>query len=176
MLCFTFNHKKTMAKKRKRMVSNGVLVAWSNGERTHVGREQLKALERDYDKRRGEYLQRLYEGREWETDEAAVLRGESMLMEEYSDRLWELDRHVESLNRLIEAALHLIDWNHVVIGCETNYYHRNLSRFRYVMERCRERVRQMPELKPLLENSSAHEWLIEMESTYADCKGSGWAL
>ena len=55
-----------------------------------------------------------------------------------------------------------------------NYHHRNLSRFRYLVSRCWERVREDPTLEPLLANSTAYDWFLEMEQKYADCKGTGW--
>ena len=95
-------------------------------------------------------------------------------MEEYSDKLWDLGQHTESLLQLMQAATHLIDWDEVVIGPELNYYHRSLSRFRYLYSRCRERVREDSSLEPLLTNSTVCDWFLEMEQRYAGCKVTGW--
>ena len=149
-------------------------MATSNGERTFLRREQLWELEKDFQKQMDFYLQRVNEGYEWETDGPAVMRGESMVMEEYSDKLWDLGLHVESLMWLMEAATHLIDWDEVVIGADTNYHHRNLSRFRHLFSRCCERVREDPKLEPLFANSSVYDCFLEMEQRYAHCKGTGW--
>jgi hypothetical protein len=159
---------------RKRIKRNGTLMASSNGRQTHLRREQLRELEKDFQKQMELYHKRVKEGYEWETDEPAVLRGESMVMEEYSDKLWDLGLHTESLLRLMQAAAHLIDWDEVVIGSELNYYHRSLSRFRYLFSRCQERVREEPELEPLLSDSSVADWYEEMEQRYAGCKVTGW--
>ena len=152
----------------------GTLMAWSNGERVCLRREQMKELEKDFYRQRDAFIQRVEEGYEWETDEPAVMRGESMVMEEYSDKLWDLGLHVKSLLQLMEAACHLIDWEHVVIGSDTNYHHRNLSRFRYLVSRCWERVREDPQLEPLLYDSTVYDLFLEMEQRYAHCKGTGW--
>ena len=149
-------------------------MASSNGEQTLLRREQLREIEKDFQKQMGLYLQRVKEGYEWETDEAAVMRGESMVMEAYSDKLWSLGLHVESLMQLLQAATQLIDWDHVVIGDETNYHHRNLARFRHLVSRCWERVREDSLLEPLLAESMAYEWFLDMERRYAHCKGTGW--
>ena len=111
-------------------------MAWSNGTTTLLQQKQLKELEEDFYKRWACYSHRVEQGYEWEIDEPAIMRGESMVMEEYSDKLWGLGLHVESLLRLMQAATHLIDWEHVFIGSDTNYHHRNLSRFRYLISRC----------------------------------------
>lgn len=159
---------------RKRIKRNGTLMASSNGELTHLRREQLRVLEKDFQKQLVHYHQRVKEGYEWETDEPAVMRGESMVTEEYSDKLWDLGLHVESLMQLMQAATHLIDWEHVFIGADTNYHHRNLSRFRHLVSRCWERVREDPTLEPLLAESTAYDWFLEIERKYAHCKGTGW--
>ena len=160
--------------KRKRIKSNGTLVACSNGVRVSLRREQVKELEMDFHRQMEHYRHRVKAGYEWETDRPAVLRGESMVMEEYSDKLWDLGQHTESLLQLMQAATHLIDWDEVVIGSELNYYHRSLSRFRYLFSRCRERVREEPGLEPLLSDSSVADWYEEMEQRYAGCKVIGW--
>ena len=159
---------------RKRIKSNGTLMASSNGRQTHLRREQLREMEKDFQKQMERYHKRVKEGYEWETDEPTVMRGESMVMEEYSDKLWDLGLHTESLLRLMQAATHLIDWDEVVIGPELNYYHRSLSRFRYLFRRCRERVREEPGLEPLLSGSTVSNWYEEMEQRYAHCKENGW--
>ena len=64
------------------------MMAWSNGEQTILGREQTRKLKEDFQKQQQQYRRRVAEGYEWETDWPAVMRGESMLREEYSDRLW----------------------------------------------------------------------------------------
>ncbi len=163
-----------MKAKRKRIKSKGTLMAWSNGTTTHLQQKQLKELEKDFYHQWAHYNHRVEQGYEWEIDEPSVLRGESMVMEEYSDKLWDLGLHVESLMRLLQAATHLIDWEHVFIGSDINYHHRNLSRFRYLVSRCWERVREDPTLEPLLADSTAYDWFLEMEQKYADCKGTGW--
>ena len=149
-------------------------MAWSNGERVCLRHEQMKDLEKDFHRQWDAFIQRVEEGYEWETDEPAVMRGESMVMEEYSDKLWDLGLHVKSLLQLMDAACYLIDWEHVVIGSDTNYHHRNLTRFRYLMSRCWERVREDPQLEPLVFNSMAYDWFLEMEQRYAHCKETGW--
>ena len=150
------------------------MMAWSNGEQTILGREQTRKLKEDFQKQQQQYRRRVAEGYEWETDWPAMMRGESMLREEYSDRLWNMGLHVESMLELMQAAVQLIDWDEIVLGPETNYYHRNLSRFRYLIDRCRERVDEDPRLEPLLENSTALDWFVEMEQQYAGCKVTGW--
>lgn len=150
------------------------MMAWSNGEQTILGREQTRKLKEDFHKQQQQYRRRVAEGYEWETDWPAVMRGESMLREEYSDRLWNMGLHVESMLELMQAAVQLIDWDEIVLGPETNYYHRNLSRFRYLIDRCRERVDNDPRLEPLLANSTALDWFVEMEQQYAGCKSTGW--
>lgn len=150
------------------------MMAWSNGEQTILGREQTRKLKEDFQKQQQQYRRRVAEGYEWETDWPAMMRGESMLREEYSDRLWNMGLHVESMLELMQAAVQLIDWDEIVLGPETNYYHRNLSRFRYLIDRCRERVDEDPRLEPLLENSTALDWFVEMEQQYAGCKNTGW--
>ena len=149
-------------------------MAWSNGERVCLRREQVEELDKDFYRQLEHYHRRVEEGYEWETDKPAVMRGESMVMEEYSDKLWDLGLHVKSLLQLMEAACHLIDWEHVVIGSDTNYHHRNLSRFRYLVSRCWERVREDPRLEPLLYDSTVYDLFLEMEQRYAHCKGTGW--
>ena len=149
-------------------------MAWSNGEETRLRREQTRELKADFVRQQQQYRRRVAEGYEWETDTPAVLRGESMLREEYSDRLWNMGLHVESMLELMQAAVQLIDWDEIVLGPETNYYHRNLSRFRYLIDRCRERVDEDPRLEPLLANSTALDWYVKMEERYAGCKVTGW--
>lgn len=149
-------------------------MAWSNGEETHLRREQTRELKADFVKQQQQYRRRVAAGYEWESDRPAVMRGESMLREEYSDRLWNMGLHVESMLELMQAAVQLIDWDEIVLGPETNYYHRNLSRFRYLIDRCRERVDEDPRLEPLLANSTALDWFVEMEQQYAGCKSTGW--
>ena len=144
------------------------------GGRVCLRREQVAELDKDFYRQLEHYHWRVKEGYEWEWDTPAVLRGESMVMEEYSDKLWDLGLHVKSLLQLMEAACHLIDWEHVVIGSDTNYHHRNLSRFRYLVSRCWERVREDPQLEPLLYDSTVYDLFLEMEQRYADCKGTGW--
>ena len=150
------------------------MVACSNGERVCLRREQVKELERDFHRQLEHFHSRVKEGYEWESDTPAVLRGESMVMEEYSDRLWDAGLHVESMLELMQAAVQLIDWDEIVLGPEINYYHPNLSRYRYLIGRCRERVDEDPRLEPLLANSTALDWFVEMEQRYAGCKVSGW--
>ena len=142
--------------------------------RVCLRREQVAELDKDFYRQLEHYHWRVKEGYEWEWDTPAVLRGESMVIEEYSDELWDLGLHTESLLRLMQAAAHLIDWDEVVIGSELNYYHRSLSRFRYLFCRCQERVREEPELEPLLSDSSVADWYEEMEQRYAGCKVTGW--
>lgn len=149
-------------------------MAWSNGEETHLRREQTRELREDFVWRQQQYRRRVKEGYEWETDRPAVMRGESMLREEYSDRLWDAGLHVESMLEMMQAAVQLIDWDEIVIGPEINYYHRNLSRFRYLVGRCRKRVDDDPSLEPLLANSMVQDWFVEMEQRYAGCKVTGW--
>ncbi len=151
--------------RRKRIKSNGTLMAWSNGEETHLRREQTRELKADFVRQQQQYRRRVAEGYEWASDRPAVMRGESMLREEYSDRLWGVGLHVESM---------LIDWDEIVLGPEINYYHPNLSRYRYLIGRCRERVDEDPRLEPLLVNSTAQDWFVEMEERYAGCKVTGW--
>ncbi len=160
--------------RRKRIKSNGTLMAWSNGEETHLRREQTRELKADFVRQQQQYRRRVAEGYEWETDTPAVLRGESMLREEYSDRLWGVGLHVESMLELMLAAVQLIDWDEIVLGPEINYYHPNLSRYRYLIGRCRERVDEAPRLEPLLANSMAQDWFVEMEQRYAGSKVTGW--
>ena len=163
-----------MTKKRTRIKSKGVMAAWSNGERVHMAPSQLKYLENDYRQKVDDYHTRVAKGYEWETDRPSVMRGESRLMEERSDRLWELDHHVESLLWLMDAARVLIDWDYVVIGPETNYHHRNLERFRYLVRRCEKRCQQDPRLSPLLANSDISDAYLDMEKAYAGYKDLGW--
>ncbi|MBQ6069666.1 MAG: hypothetical protein IJK84_09195 [Bacteroidales bacterium] len=164
-----------MTKKRARTKSKGTMVAWSNGERIHLSREELVKMKKDYEKQWDSFNTQLKAaGFEWVRDAPAKMRGESQVLEDYSDRLWEQDHHVESLLKLMEAATHLIDWDTVVIGPEINYYHRNLERFRYLIDRCWERVKEDPMLKPLLVNSMAYSWYREMEEKYRDGKNTGW--
>lgn len=163
-----------MTKKRPRIKSKGTMMAWSNGERIHVQRKELIELEKAFHKQWDAFNTRLEQGYEWETDMPARLRGLSQVLEDYSDRLWEYDQHVESLQRLINAAFYLIDWDSVVLGPEINYYHRNLSRFRYLINRCWNRVTEDPKLRPMLVNSRAYDWYQEMEEKYADSKITGW--
>ena len=110
-----------MAKKRKRII--GKRVAWSNGEETLIPSSQLRELKADYYKQLDEYHTRVEEGREWEIDEPAVMRGDSRLTEAYSDRLWELDMHVESMRWLLEATQCLIDEYYVYIYLFFLYYY-----------------------------------------------------
>lgn len=163
-----------MTKKRARIKSNGVMVAWSDGERVHVAPSRLNYLDKDYRQRMDDYHTRVDEGYECETDRPSVMRGDSRLMEERSDRLWELDQHVESLLWLMDAARVLIDWDYVVIGPETNYHHRNLARFRYLVKRCKERCQQDPRLSPLLEHCDICDAYLHMERAYAGYKDLGW--
>ena len=149
-------------------------MACTSGGRVCLRREQVKVLDKDFYRQLEHYHWRVKEGYEWEWDTPAVLRGESMVMEEYSDKLWDLGLHTESLLRLMQAATHLIDWDEVVIGPELNYYHRSLSRFRYLFNRCRKRVDDDPSLEPLLANSMVQDWFVEMEQRYAGCKVTGW--
>ncbi len=149
-------------------------MAWSNGKQTHLRQEQTKELREDFVRQQQQYRRRVKEGYEWETDRPAVMRGESMLREEYSDRLWDVGLHVESMLELMQAAIQLIDWDEIVFGPEINYYHRNLSRFHYLIGRCRERANEDPRLVPLLANSMAHDWFVEMEQRYAGSKVTGW--
>jgi hypothetical protein len=163
-----------MEQGRKRI--KGEKVAWSNGERTVVPPSQLKILEHDYYRRLDEYHRRVMEGREWDVDEEAVMRGDSRLMEEYSDRLWELDMHVECMRWLIQAARELIDWNIVCLDhYEVSYYHRNLRRFRYLVHRCQARCEEDPWLRTMLERSSVYEDYRMMERMYANDKVWGLA-
>ena len=149
-------------------------MAWSNGEETHLRREQTRELKADFVRQQQQYRRRVAKGYEWASDRPAVMRGESMLREEYSDRLWGVGLHVESMLELMQAAVQLIDWDEIVLGPEINYYHPNLSRFRYLIDRCRERVDEDPRLEPLLANSTALDWFVEMEQRYAGCKNTGW--
>ncbi len=149
-------------------------MAWSNGEETHLRREQTRELKADFVRQQQQYRRRVAAGHEWASDRPAVMRGESMLREEYSDRLWGVGLHVESMLELMLAAVQLIDWDEIVLGPEINYYHPNLSRYRYLIGRCRERVDEDPRLEPLLANSIAQDWFVEMEQRYAGCKVSGW--
>ena len=149
-------------------------MACTSGGRVCLRREQVKELDKDFDRQLEHYHRRVKEGYEWEWDTPAVLRGGSMVMEEYSDKLWDLGLHTESLLRLMQAATHLIDWDEVVIGPELNYYHRSLSRFRYLFTRCQERVREEPGLEPLLSGSTVADWYEKMEQRYAHCKENGW--
>ena len=149
-------------------------MAWSNGGETHLRRELTRELKADFVRQQQQYRRRVAEGYEWETDRPEVMRGESMLREEYSDRLWNMGLHVESMLELMQAAVQLIDWDEIVLGPETNYYHRNLSRYRYLIGRCRERVDEDPRLEPLLANSTSQDWFVEMEQRYAGCKVTGW--
>ncbi len=149
-------------------------MACTCGGRVCLRREQVAELDKDFYRQLEHYHWRVKEGYEWEWDTPAVLRGESMVMEEYSDKLWDLGLHVKSLLQLMEAACHLIDWEHVVIGSDTNYHHRNLSRFRYLVSHCWERVREDPRLEPLLYDSTVYDLFLEMEQRYAHCKGTGW--
>ncbi len=160
--------------RRKRIKSNGTLVAWSNGEETHLRREQTRELKADFVRQQQQYRRRVAAGFEWASDRPAVMRGESMLREEYSDRLWGVGLHVESMLELMQAAVQLIDWDEIVLGPEINYYHPNLSRYRYLIGRCRERANEDHRLEPLLANSTAQDWFVEMEERYAGCKVSGW--
>ena len=163
-----------MAQKRKRM--KGEKVAWSDGKRTVVPPSQLKILEKEYCIELDEYHKRVEEGREWDTDVETVMRGVSRLMEEYSDRLWELDMHVESMRWLLQAARELIDWNIVCLDhYEISYYHRNLRRFRYLVERCRQRCSEDPWLRVMFERSSVYEDYQYMERMYANDKVWGLA-
>lgn len=159
--------------KRKRIKGNGILMAWSNGERVHLPSQERKEMENEFYRQWSLYAERVAQGYEWDSSTWAVLRGESQLMEEYADRLWVADRHVEGLNWLMRAATHLIDWDSITIDCDTNYHHPNLARFRHLVGRCRERVKQCPTLQPLLEDSMVQDWYREMEHTYAHCKGTG---
>ncbi len=164
-----------MAKKRKRII--GKRVAWSNGEKTLIPPSQLRELKADYYKQLDEYHTRVEEGREWEIDEPAVMRGDSRLTEAYSDRLWELDMHVESMRWLLEAAQCLIDEYYVYIdNMETNYYHRNFRRFRYLVRRCEERCKEDSSLKRMYECSTVFNTYLYMEKIYAGCKGWGFLL
>ena len=163
-----------MKTKRTRIKGKSVMVAWSNGDRVHVTPSQTKELMASYSQRRDDYLARVEEGYEWETDNPAMMRGKSRLMEELSDQLWKMDRHVDSLLWLLDAARELIDWDQVCIGPECNYYHRNLARFRYLVKRCKERCRQDPQLKPLLQSSSVYDDYLRMEQRYEGYKGLGW--
>lgn len=149
-------------------------MAWSNGEETHLRREQTRELKADFVRQQQQYRRRVAEGYEWASDRPGVMRGESMLREEYSDRLWTVGLHVESMLELMQAAVQLIDWDEIVLGPEINYYHPNLSRYRYLISRCRERVDEDPRLEPLLANSTAQDWFVEMEQRYAGCKVTGW--
>lgn len=162
--------------RRKRIKSNGTLMAWSNGKQTHLRRKQTWELKADFVRQQQQYRRRVAAGYEWASDRPAVMRGESMLREEYSDRLWGVGLHVESMLELMQAAVQLIDWDEIVLGPEINYYHPNLSRFRYLIGRCRKRVDEDPRLEPLLANSMAHDWFVEMEERYAGCKVSGWTV
>lgn len=149
-------------------------MAWSNGEETHLRREQTRELKADFVRQQQQYRRRVAGGYEWESDRPAVMRGESMLREEYSDRLWVVGLHVESMLELMQAAVQLIDWDEIVLGPEINYYHPNLSRYRYLIGRCQERANEDPRLVPLLANSMAQDWFVEMEQRYAGCKVTGW--
>ncbi len=149
-------------------------MAWSNGEETHLRREQTRELKADFVRQQQQYRCRVAEGYEWASDRPAVMCGESMLREEYSDRLWVVGLHVESMLELMQAAVQLIDWDEIVLGPEINYYHPNLSRYRYLIDRCRERVNDDPRLEPLLANSTAQDWFVEMEERYVGSKGTGW--
>jgi len=159
---------------RKRIKRNGVMVAWSNGDRIHLGSEHLKELNEDYYRKLDQIYDR-FGNRMW-THRAEMLRRECGLKEDFSDRLWELDKHVQSLCCLMDAAVMLIDWDCVVLGPETNYYHPNLVMFRMLMKRCRERVEQDPTLKSLFMNSNVYGLYVEMETVYADHKGLGWIV
>jgi hypothetical protein len=159
---------------RKRIKRNGVMVAWSNGERIHLNSEQMKELDEEYGRKLDQMYGR-YRGCRW-SQRAEMLRVESGLKEEFSDRLWELDRHVQSLCYLMDAAVMLIDWDSVVLGPETNYYHPNLLLFRMLIGRCRERLEQDPTLKPLFKSSVALSLYEEMEAVYAGYKGLGWVV
>lgn len=150
------------------------MVAWSDGQRAHLGSTQLYELKKDYFRKRGIYHWRVEQGYEWEIDECAVMRGDSLLAEEYSDQLWQLDQHVKSFEMLMGATEELIDWDHVDIGPETNYHHRNLTRYRYLIGRCLERVREDNRLSTLFYSSSVYKVYLEMESRYEGFKELGW--
>ena len=138
-----------MKTKRKRITSKGIMAAWSNGSVAHIIPMYAKEVGGLYGERMAEYHHRVAEGYEWEVDERAVMRGESRLIEEESDRLWAMGRHVEALNCLMDAAMRLVDWDLVTIGPDTNHNHRNLVLFRYMVRRCWERVAENPSLEPL---------------------------
>lgn len=161
-----------MKAKRKRIKSKGVMVAWSDGDRIHLQSDYLKKLDAEYYRRLSNLHDEMYRTQCFDAD---MLRRESRIMEDYSDKLWELDKHVLSLQALMEAAVALIDFEHVFIsGYDTNYHHRNLVAFRRLTRRCKQRCQQDPQLWPLYKCSTAHEWYLEMEAKYADCKELGW--
>lgn len=163
-----------MANKRKRIKTQGTFVAWSNGNETHIIPSQLKQLRDHFDQQIRHYHFRVRQGYEWETDDPALFRGESSIMEQHADRLWSLGHHVASLQILMDAALHLIDWDIIYPGPDFNYYHRNFARYRYLISRCMERVRQDPRLETLFFTSPAYSLFLEIERHYDGHKANGW--
>ena len=162
-----------MKAKRKRIAGKGTMAAWSNGTRTHIG----PTLARELGTRGGDtaapHRRREPSTHGWAAVDTATMRHESLTMEAESDRLWQLDCHVESLRWLMMAAARLIDWDRVCPGPETNYYHSNLRLFRYMVSRCWERCREDRSLEPLFRDSPVYDDFLYMEELYADSKGTG---
>jgi len=157
-----------MKAKRRRIAGKGTMAAWSDGTRTHIGPTLAKELKDEVGgavKGRSRSEQVDYG---WTAGDAEALRQQSRLMEEVSDRLWELDRHVESLLWLMRAARQLIDWDCVSLGPDMNYCHSNLRRFRYVVSRCWERCREDKRLEPLFRESSVYDDFLLMKELYAN--------
>lgn len=148
------------------------MAAWSNGEMTHLIpslQRELVAACSEGRTRRGRVVDGQCGGG------AAALREESRRDEEYSDRLWQTGHYVESLLKMMDAALWLIDWDFVYLDhSQISYHHPNLARFRYLMGCCRARCRERPELLPLLEGSFVYREYEEMKREYAGFGGRRW--
>ena len=131
------------------------MVIWSDGNRIHLVPSQIKLLHDEYQRKIARF--QMQESRIYslfQVERLAICR--SLVMEEYSDRLWSLDQHIVSFRYLILAAETALMDSSVYIDCdETPYNHPNLVEFRRLVSRCLERVSQEPRLKPILLASSA---------------------
>lgn len=155
-----------MIMKRKRTKTPGVMVAWSNGETTHVIPSETASLHHEFQQKIEKYkLVECHLYRASEIEYLAMQR--SLAMEQYSDALWNLDLHLASFQQLLCAALEaLVDYSVYIDADEVPYSHPNLVAFRRLVYRCKDRIQQDPSLKPVYEGSAVRRHYKDMIDTY----------
>lgn len=148
----------------KRIRINKKMVAWSNGQETHIIPSLADELYVGYVRRRDDYRERVDQGYvATGYPDATYNRERSRLLEELSDRLWEQGRHIEAMSRLLDSACVLFDDNNDWYDFfSISFFNPNWQQFRYVMAHVRDRLKQDPRLRTMVEDSQAAWWYREM--------------